>query len=85
MAAVLASVMSCLPPSETTPIPGLEEMVKVANTKVKAWRRAAREGKGKDAAFRPMLGATWGDDMFEISYGECDASVSAFSLEWEPH
>ena len=36
MAAALGFVVSSLPPSETTPIPAFEEMVKVANAKVKA-------------------------------------------------
>ena len=43
VAAALASIVSSLPPSETTPIPGAE----VADTKVKAWRRAAMKEKGK--------------------------------------
>ena len=34
VAAALASVLSSLPPSKTTPIPGFEEMAKVANAKV---------------------------------------------------
>ena len=58
LAATLAAVLSSLPPSETKPIPGLKEMTKVANAKVKARRREARKGKGKDAAFRPMFRAT---------------------------
>ena len=61
MVAALASVVSSLPPSKTTPDPGFEEMTKVADAKVKAWRRAARKGKGKDAALGPMFGATCGD------------------------
>ena len=59
-------------------------MSKVANAKVKAWRRAAGKAKGKDAALEPMLGATWGDETFEIPYGELDASASAHSSQWEP-
>ena len=54
VAAVLASVVSSMPPSETTPTPGIE----VANTEVKAWRRAGRRGKGKDAPLGTMFGAT---------------------------
>ena len=34
MAAALASMVSSLPPSETTPLPAFEEMAKVANAKV---------------------------------------------------
>ena len=45
VAAALASIVSSLPPSETTPTPGFQ----VANAKVKAWRRAASKEKGKDA------------------------------------
>ena len=77
--AALASLVSSLPPSETTPIHGFEKMATVANAKVKAWRTAAKKGKGKDAALGPMFGATWGDDTFQIPYGECDASASAHS------
>ena len=43
VAAALASVVPSLSPSETTSIPRFEGMAKVANAKVKAWRRAARE------------------------------------------
>ena len=32
----------------------------------------------------PMFGTTWGDDTFEIPYGESAASTSALSSEWEP-
>ena len=32
----------------------------------------------------PMFGTTWGEDTFEIPYGECAASASAHSSEWEP-
>ena len=59
-------------------------MTKVANAKVKAWRRAARKSKGKDAALGPMFGATSGYETFEIPYGELDVSASAPSSEWEP-
>ena len=31
-----------------------------------------------------MFGATWGDETFEIPYGEWDALASAHSSEWEP-
>ena len=54
MAAALASIVSSMPPSEATPTPRVE----VANSKVKAWRRAARKGKGKDAPLGTMFGAT---------------------------
>ena len=81
--AALASVVSSLPPSESSPTPEFEEMAKVANTKVKAWRRAARKGKGKGTAMMgPMFGTTWGEEL-EIPYGECSASASGHS-EWEP-
>ena len=62
VAATLASIVSSLPPAETTPIRGVE----VANAKVKAWTRAAMKGKGKDAALGTMFGAPWGDETFEI-------------------
>ena len=81
VAAALASVVSSMPPSETTPTPGIE----VANAKVKAWRRAARKGKGKHAPLRTMFGATLGEATFEIAPGERDWSPSAQSLEWEPN
>ena len=80
MAAALASSVSSMPPSETTPTPGIE----VADAKVKAWRRAARKGKGKDAPLGTMLGATWGEETFEIPHGEMDWSSSAQSSEWNP-
>ena len=80
LAAALVSVVSSLPPSEPTPIPGVE----VANAKVKAWRRAAMKENGKDAALGAMFGATWGDKTFEILYGERDWPVSAQLSEWEP-
>ena len=47
VAAPLASVLSSMPPSKTTPTPG----IKVANAKVKAWRRATRKRKGEGCAF----------------------------------
>ena len=84
VAAALASVVSSLPPSETTPIRGLEEMTKVSNAKVKAWRRAARKEKGKEAGLGPMFGATWGDETLKIAYGKLNASASAHSSEWQP-
>ena len=84
MATALASVVSSLPPSESSPTPDFEEMAKVANTKVKAWRRAVRKGKGKETAMMgPMFGTAWGEE-FEIPLGECAASASANSSEWEP-
>ena len=81
MAAALASNVSSMPPSETTPTPGIE----VANAKVKAWITAARKGKGKDAHLGTIFGATWGEETFEITHGEKDWSASAQSSEWEPH
>ena len=76
MAAAFGSRGVIPPPLETKPIPGLKEMVKVANAKVKAWRTAARKGRGKDTALGPMFGATLGEDTFEIPYGEPDTSAS---------
>ena len=81
MAAALASVVSSMPPSKTSPTPGIE----VANAKVKAWRRAARKGKGKEAPLGTMFGAMWAEDTFEIPHGEMDWSSSAQSSEWEPN
>ena len=84
VAAALGSVVSSLPPSEASPTPEFEEMPKVANTKVKAWRRAARKGKGKETAMvAPRFGTTWGEES-EIPYGECTASALAHSSEWGP-
>ena len=80
MAAALASIVSSMPTSETTPTPGIE----VANAKVKSWRAAARKGKGKDAPLGTMFGATGGEETFEIPHGEMDWSASAQSSEWEP-
>ena len=79
VAAALASVVPSMPPSETSPTPGIE----VANAKVKAWRIAARKGKGKEA-LGTMFGATWAEETFEIPHGEMDRSWSAQSSEWEP-
>ena len=81
MAATLASVVSSVPASETAPILAIEEM---ANAKGKARRKAARKGKGKELVLGPMFGTTWGDDTFEIPYGECATSSSARLSEWEP-
>ena len=82
--APLASVVSSLPPSEFSPTPDFEEMAKVANTMVKARRTAARKGKGKETAMmHAMFGTTWGEE-FETPSGECAASASAHSSEWEP-
>ena len=67
VAAALASVVSSLPPSETTRILGVE----VANAKVKAWRRAAMKRKGKDAALGTMfelLGATRRSSYFTAKW-----------------
>ena len=72
MAAALASVVSWMPPSETTPTPGIE----VAKAKVKAWRRGAGKGKGKDAPLETMFGATWGKETFEIPHGKMNWSSS---------
>ena len=79
VAAALDSVVSSMPPSETSPTPGIE----VANAKLKAWRRAARRGKGKEA-LKMMFGATWAEETFQIPHGEMDWSSSAQSSEWEP-
>ena len=79
-----ASVVSSLCLSVTTRIPRFEEMAKVANVKVKACRRAARKGKGKDVVLGLMLGAEWGDNTFRIRYGECEVLASAHLSEWEP-
>ena len=77
VAAALASMVSSLHPSEATPTPGL----KVANAEVKAWRRTARKGKGKDAALRTIIGPTWSGETFEIPHGEMDWSASTQSSE----
>ena len=77
--AALASVVSSMPPSETSPTPGIE----VAIAKVKVLRRAARKGKGKEA-LGTMFGATWAEETFEIPHGEMDWSSLAQSSEWEP-
>ena len=65
VAAALASVVSSLLPSETTPVLRVE----VANAKVKASGRAATKGKKKDEALGTLFGATWGGKMLEIPYG----------------
>ena len=78
--AALASVMSSMPPSETTPTKGIE----VANARVKAWRTAASQGKRKDAPLGAMFGATWDKETFEIPRGEIDWLSSAQSSESEP-
>ena len=80
MAADLASVLSSMPPSETSPTPGIE----VANAKVKAWGRAARKGKGKEAPLGTIFRATSGEETLEIPQGKMDWSSSAQSSEWEP-
>ena len=80
VAAALASIVSSMPPSETTPTPG----IKVANAKVKAWRRATRKEKGKDEPLGAMFGATSGVGRFEIPHGEMAWSAWAQSSEWEP-
>ena len=80
VAAALASVLSSMPPSETSPTPGIE----VANAKVEAWRTAARKGKGKEAPLGTIFGGTRAEEMFEIPHGEMDWSSSAQSYKWEP-
>ena len=80
VAAALASTVSSMPRSETTPTPGIE----LANAKVKAWQGAARKGKGKDAPVGTMFGATWDEETFEIPHGEMDWSVSAQASERNP-
>ena len=57
VAAALPLVASSLPPSESSPTPDFKGMAKVANTKVKAWRRVARKSKRKETA---MMGPTFG-------------------------
>ena len=79
MAAVLLSVVPSLPPSETAPIPAFE---KVANAKVRAWRKAGR--KEKDTSAAPMFGTTLGEG-FEVPYGEIDASELVNSSDCELH
>ena len=81
VAAALASVVPSLPPSETSCTPGIE----VANAKIKAWRRAATKGKGKEAPLGTMFGATWAGETFKIPHGKTDRSSSAQSSECEPH
>ena len=80
VAAALASVVSSMPPSETSPSPGIEG----ANAKVKAWRGGARKGKGKEAPLGTIFGATWGEETLEIPHGEMDWSSSAQTSEREP-
>ena len=80
MAAALASAVSSMPPSETSLTQGIE----VANAKVKAWRRAAKKGKGEDAPLRTMFGAMWAQKTSKRPHGEMDLSSSAHSSEWEP-
>ena len=70
MAAALTSVVSSMPPSEMSPTLGIE----VANAKFKAWRRAARKGKGKEAPLETVFGGMWAEEMFEIPHGEMDWS-----------
>ena len=79
MAAALASVVSPMPPSEASPTQGIE----VATAKVKAWRTAARKGKGKEA-LGTTFGATWAEETLEIPHREMDWSSSALSSDWEP-
>ena len=66
MAAALLSVVSSRPSSEAAPVPASKAaketntaVEKVANAKVKAWKRAGRKEKEKDAPEAyPMLGNT---------------------------
>ena len=46
MASALVSVVSSLPPFEALPTSEFKEMANLAKTKVKAWKRGARKGKG---------------------------------------
>ena len=84
MAAALLSVVSSLPPSEDAPDPEAQAaMEKVANAKVKAWRKAGKQEKEKEPMKAyPMFGATWGEG-FEAPYGEKSATTSNDSSEWE--
>ena len=59
-------MVSSLPLCEASPTPEFEEMAKVANTKVKAWRRAARKGKGKETAMMAPLFRTTSEEELEI-------------------
>ena len=89
MAAALLSVVSSLSPSEAAPVPASKaakesQGAMVANAKVKAWRRAGRKEKERDAAEAyPMFGNTWGE-RFEVPYGEISTSASNDFSEWEP-
>ena len=80
VAAALASIVSSMPPSETSPTPGMQ----MAYAQVKTWRRAARKGKGRDAPLGTMFRATWGEETFEIPHSKMHWSASAQSSEWEP-
>ena len=78
--AALASVISIserssLPPSETGAIPAFD---KLANAKVKAWRKAGRTAKGKETTVGLMFRMTRGREL-EIPYSECDACALAHS------
>ena len=79
--AALASILMLMPRSESSPTPGIE----VATAEVRAWMRAAGKGKGQDAPLGSMLGATLGEDTFEIPHGEMDWSAPSKSSEWEPN
>ena len=57
----------------------------MGNAKVKAWRRAARKGNGKDAPLGTTFGATWDEETFEIPHGKIEWLVWAKPSEWEPH
>ena len=80
VAAALTFVLSSMPLSETSHTPAIE----VTNAKVKAWGRAARKGKGKEAPLGTMFGATWAEETVHTPHGEMDWSSSAQLFEWEP-
>ena len=88
MAATLLSVVSSLPPSEDAPDPdslaakeAQAAMEKVANAKVKAWRKAGKQEKEKEPMKTyPMFRTTWGEG-FEAPYGEISATTSNDSSE----
>ena len=90
MAAALLSVVSSLPSSEDAPDPDSlaaketqAAMEKVANAKVKAWRKAGKQENEKEPMKAyPIFGTTWGEG-FEAPYGEISATTSNDSSEWE--
>ena len=90
MAAGLLSVVSFSTLSEDAPDPASfaakeaqAAMEKVANGKVKAWRKAGKQKKEKEPMKAyPMFGTSWGGG-FEAPYGEISATTSNGSSEWE--